>query len=190
VQGALARFPVPEGRAPGFGMMAFGEMLPRAGNAITLDRARIDAWGVPVPHIRCAIGDNERALLTEQLRSVREMADYCGYRIDFAGSTLGLDSRRIWPDVDPVSRFIFRRGFRKSMAIGAAIHECGGARMGSDPATSVLNEHNQLWDVPNVLVTDASCYVTNGIVGPTLTIMALTARACEFVAREHASGAL
>jgi choline dehydrogenase-like flavoprotein len=89
-----------------------------------------------------------------------------------------------------VSRAIFRWGFRKSLAIGAAIHECGGARMGSNPARSVLNEYNQSWDVPDLFVTDASCYVSTGAVGPTLTIMALTARACEHIAREHAAGTL
>jgi len=52
-------------------------------------------------------------------------------------------------DRDPVGRAIFRWGFRKSLAIGAAIHECGGARMGKDPARSVLNEFNQSWDAPN-----------------------------------------
>ena len=70
------------------------------------------------------------------------------------------------------------------MAMGAAIHECGGARMGSDPGRSVLNEHNQVWDVPNLYVTDSSCYVSNGSVGPTLTIMALTARAAEHIAQK------
>jgi choline dehydrogenase-like flavoprotein len=55
--------------------------------------------------------------------------------------------------------------------------------MGSDPATSVLNEWNRSWDVPNLFVTDGSCFTSNGIVGPTLTIMALTARACEHIAR-------
>jgi choline dehydrogenase-like flavoprotein len=81
-------------------------------------------------------------------------------------------------------------GFRKSLAIGAAIHERGGARMGSDPARSVLNEYNQSSDVPNLFVTDASCYVSAGAVGPTLTIMALTARGCEHIAGEHAAGTL
>jgi choline dehydrogenase-like flavoprotein len=85
---------------------------------------------------------------------------------------------------------ILRWGFRKSLAIGAAIHECGGARMGRDPARSVLNEYNQSWDVPNLFVTDASCYSSTGAVGPTLTIVALTARACEHIAREQAGGRL
>ena len=62
--------------------------------------------------------------------------------------------------------------------------------MGTDPKTSVLNEHNQSWDVPNLFITDGSCSVSSGNVGPTLTIMALTARACEYIAQEHGSGAL
>jgi choline dehydrogenase-like flavoprotein len=62
--------------------------------------------------------------------------------------------------------------------------------MGSDPAKSVVNEYNQSWDVPNLFVTDGSCFVSNSTVGPTLTIMALTARACEYIAREHADGTL
>jgi choline dehydrogenase-like flavoprotein len=62
--------------------------------------------------------------------------------------------------------------------------------MGSDPARSVLNECNQSWDVPNLFVTGASCYVSTGAVGPTPTIMALTARACEHIARESAAGTL
>ncbi len=109
--------------------------------------------------------------------------------VNFAASTLGLDSKQVFRDADPFTRFVFRRAFRKSLSIGAAIHECGGARMGGDPAAWVLNEYNQSWDVPNLFVTDASCYVSNGIVGPTLTIMALTARACDYIAREHAAGA-
>jgi choline dehydrogenase-like flavoprotein len=163
-------------------------MLPRAENRITIDARRRDAWGVPAPHIDVSLSDNERAILREQVRSVREMVEHAGFRLDFIGSMLELDARNAFPDADPLSRFVFRKGFRKSLSLGAAIHECGGARMGSDPATSVLNEHNQAWDAPNVFVTDGSCFTSNGIVGPTLTIMALTARACEHLAREHAEG--
>jgi choline dehydrogenase-like flavoprotein len=182
-QGAMARFPVPEGHGAALGMMGFGEMLPRADNAITIDPKRKDAWGIPAPHIRCSMSDNERAIVHEQVRAAREMLEYCGYRLDFVASPLGLDSQDAFRDADPISRFVFRRGIRKSLGLGAAIHECGGARMGSDPATSVLNEWNRSWDVPNLFVTDGSCFTSNGIVGPTLTIMALTARACEHIAR-------
>ncbi|MCU1481852.1 MAG: oxidoreductase [Subtercola sp.] len=188
VQGTVGRLPVPTGHPATVGLMAFGEMLAYKDNAVTLHPWRKDAWGVPIPRIRLAIAENERSLMRAQVRGLREMAEASGYNVNFAGSALGLDSKKVWPNADPVSRALFVLAFKKSLAMGAAIHECGGARMGSDPATSVLNENNQTWDVPNLFVTDASSYVSNGAVGPTLTIMALTARACEYIAREHASG--
>jgi choline dehydrogenase-like flavoprotein len=190
VQGVIGRLPVPDGHAAGFGMMSFGEMPPYPHNRITLHPRRKDAWGIAVPSIDVSLSDNERALLRAQVREVREMIEYCGGKVNFAGTTLGLDSPRVFPQADPASRFIFRRAFRKSLAIGAAIHECGGARMGDDPQTSVLNQHNQSWDIPNLFVTDSSCFVTSGNVGPTLTIMALTARACDFIVREHGTNSL
>jgi choline dehydrogenase-like flavoprotein len=121
---------------------------------------------------------------------IREIFEENGYRLAFSGSSLGLDSRHVWPDSDPLSRLIFRLAVPRSVAIGASIHECGGARMGDDPKKSVLNGFNQSWDVPNLFVTDASCFASGGSVGPTLTIMALTARACEYIAGQHAEGAL
>jgi choline dehydrogenase-like flavoprotein len=190
MQGAMGRIPVPPNSPGGVGLMAFGEMLPYRDNQVTVHPRRTDKWGIPIPRIRLSIRDNERALLAAQVKGLREMAELSGVRVNFAGSSLGLDSRRVWPDADPLSRAIFVLAFKKSMAMGAAIHECGGARMGADPATSVVNEHNQVWDVPNLFVTDASCYVSNGAVGPTLTIMALTARAAEFIAKQHADGSL
>ncbi len=144
---------------------------------------------MPAPHITVTLSDNDRAQLREQVRCTLEMFDAAGFKVNFCGSTLGLSSKNVWPDADRISRYIFRRGFNRALSIGASIHECGGARMGSDPATSVVNEFNQSWDVPNLFVTDASCYVTDGTVGPTLSIMAITARACAFIAREHGSGA-
>ena len=189
IQGTIGRLPVPDGEPAAVGLMGFGEMLPYYDNRITVHSKRVDAWGIPVPNIKLSITDNERALMREQVRGLRELAEACGYRVNFAASTLGLDSRKVWPDAGALSRLIFRVGIRMSLSMGAAIHECGGARMGTDPARSVLNEHNQCWDVPNLFVTDASCYVSNGAVGPTLTIMALTARACEYIARGHAASA-
>jgi choline dehydrogenase-like flavoprotein len=190
VQGTLGRLPVPADHPATVGLMGFGEMLAYYDNRITIDPKKKDAWGIPVARIRLSITDNERALMRGQVAGMREMAEACGYRVNFVGSTLGLDSRKVWPDADPVSRMIFRLGFKKSLALGAAIHECGGARMGTDPGRSVLNEHNQAWDVPNLFVTDASCYVSNGAVGPTLTIMAITARACQYIAEQHTAGGL
>lgn len=188
-QGAMGRIPVPDDHPATFGLMGYGEMLAYRDNTITLNPSKRDKWGVPIPHISITLQENELALLRAQVRTSREMLEQAGFRVNFAGSSLGLDSPNVWPNADPFSRWMFRLNFRKSVGIGAAIHECGGARMGSDPATSVLNQFNQSWDVPNLFVTDGSCYVTNGMVGPTLTIMALTARACEYIAKEHAQGA-
>jgi choline dehydrogenase-like flavoprotein len=100
------------------------------------------------------------------------------------------DSRDIWPDFNAAQRFIFKKGISMALQVGAAIHECGGARMGTDPANSVLNEVNQSWDIPNLFVTDGASFVSNSTVGPALTIMALTARASEFIAGQHADGGL
>jgi choline dehydrogenase-like flavoprotein len=189
-QGAGGRFPVPEGVPTSFGIGAAGEMLPSYDNRVTLNPKRTDAWGVPIAHIRCVLSENDEIIVREGTRALRDMIEHCGYRANFIGSVLGLDSKQVFPDAGPVHRFVFRRGIGRSLAQGAAIHECGGARMGSDPRSSVLNGVNQSWDVPNLFVTDGSCFVSNSTVGPALTIMALTARACEFIATEHAAGGL
>ncbi|MFH8253162.1 GMC oxidoreductase [Microbacterium sp. B2969] len=190
MQGTIGRIPVPEGHGGTVGLMAFGEIPAYRENSITINKRRKDKWGVAIPRIRLAVTDNERNLMRAQVAGLKDMALASGYRINFAGSPLGLDSKKVWPDADPISRALFIVAFKKSVSMGAAIHECGGARMGKDPKTSVLNEFNQTWDIPNLFVTDASSYVTNGAVGPTLTIMALTARACDHAAREHAAGTL
>jgi len=183
VQGTIGRIPVPEGSGGTVGLMGFGEILPYYDNRISLHSWRKDAWGIPIPKIRLKITDNERALMRAQAKGLREMAEASGFKVNFVGTADGLGEGKIWPDADPISRLIFRVGFPMSLAMGAAIHECGGARMGSDPGDSVLNEFNQTWDVPNLYVTDSSCFTTNGAVGPTLTIMALTARAAEHAAQ-------
>jgi choline dehydrogenase-like flavoprotein len=191
VQGAIGRGYIPDDRPAVFGLMGFGETLPYFNNRITLDRHRKDAWGIPAPHIKCSLAQNEHELLREQTRSIREMAQSCGYKIAFSGSALGLEPEiEAFPDADRFSRFIFRTSFKKSMAVGAAIHECGGARMGNDPASSVLNSYNQCWDIKNLFVTDGSCFPSSGTVGPALTIMALTARTCEYIAQEYKTNGL
>jgi len=188
VQGTIGRLPVPEGTPSSLGLMGFGEMLPYENNKISIDPRKKDAWGIPAPRITMRTTANEHAIMRAQMNGLRDMALANGYRINFVGSTLGLDSKKIWPDADPFSRAIFRIGVKYSLAIGAAIHECGGARMGTDPKNSVLNPFNQVWDSPNIFVTDAASYPSNGAVGPTLTIMAMTARACEYAADEYAKG--
>ena len=186
VQGIVGRPPVPEGQPSAFGFMGQGEMPPYRENTVTLDRRKKDAWGVPVPHIRISLTDNERNLIRAEVDAIKEMVTACGYSIDFAISMLGIDkTEKFLPAANWFERLMFRSSFRKSISMGAAIHECGGARMGDDPATSILNAYNQSWDVPNVFVTDSSCFASNGTCGPTLTTMALTTRACEYIAREY-----
>ncbi len=125
------------------------------------------------------------------MRSVKEMVNHCGYRIDFEGSAFGLENgKQAFPEAGWLSRLMYRMSFKKSMAIGAVIHECGGARMGDDPGKSVLNSHNQCWDVTNLFVTDGSSFPSSGTVGLALTIMALTVRACDYIAKEYKANAL
>ncbi len=147
-----------------FWMSAFGEMLPRRENRVTLNRDKKDAWGIPVAHIECAHSDNEREMARDMLESLKEMAVAAGFEI------VRENSRPAPP--------------------GLAIHEVGTARMGDDPKTSVLNRWNQCWDVKNLFVTDGSCFVTSGCQNPTLTMMALTVRACDYLVEEYRRGNL
>jgi choline dehydrogenase-like flavoprotein len=73
---------------------------------------------------------------------------------------------------------------------GLAIHEVGTARMGNDPKKSVLNQYNQMWDAKNVFVTDGSCFVSQGCQNPTLTMMAITVRACDYIKEHYKNGEL
>lgn len=189
-QGAGGRFPVPADYPTSFGLGGVGEMLPRYDNSIRLNPRRRDRWGVPIPHITCTLDENDRILVKHQVKALREMTELCGYQVNFIGSVLGLESKKVWPNFNPVQRLIFKVGISMALKIGAAIHECGGARMGTDPAKSVLNGVNQAWDVPNLFVTDGASFVSNSTVGPALTIMALTARTSKFIVEQHANGGL
>ncbi|MEU6536409.1 GMC family oxidoreductase [Streptomyces sp. NPDC047000] len=189
-QGLGGRFPVPDGHPAPFGLGGSGEMLARYDNSVTLNRRRKDRWGMPIPHIDLTMGDNDRILLKRTMTALKEMADECGYRVNFIGSAAGLESERVWPDFNPLQRLIFKQGIKMSIVLGAAIHECGGARMGADPKTSVMNGVNQLWDAPNVFVPDASSFVSGSTVGPALTIMALAARTSAYIADHHTDGTL
>lgn len=171
--------------------MGFGEMLARPENRITLNPRKKDAWGIPAPHIDCSFGENDLIVMKAQLRAIKEMVSECNYKVDFAGTALGLENaRNAMPDETFLMKTIFRLSFKKSVGLGAAIHESGGARMGDNPSTSVLNSFNQCWDVSNVFVTDGACFVTSGTVGPTLTMMAITARACDYAAEQYKKGQL
>ncbi|HEX5713433.1 MAG TPA: GMC family oxidoreductase [Solirubrobacterales bacterium] len=147
-----------------FWMGAFGEVLPNPENRVELDRERLDAWGIPTLRIHARHGENELAMARDQVATLREMLDAVGFEI----------GQEVTEPALP----------------GASAHEMGTARMGSDPATSVLNSHNQAWDVPNLYVTDAASFTSSGHRNPTLTIMALTVRACLHLSRQLRSGDL
>jgi choline dehydrogenase-like flavoprotein len=136
-----------------FTAVAFGEMLPDPNNRVALDNTRKDKWGVPVLHIDCTHRLAEQRLANDQRVALKALAEV-------AGVTL----RRI--DEEPAPP-------------GSANHECGTARMGRDPSTSVLDPYNQCWDAHGLYVTDAACFPSQGAQNPTLTILALTARACD-----------
>jgi len=186
-QGTIGRTFTASDRPAKFAFVGYGEMLPNPENTITLNPVRTDALGIPIPHITCVMSDNEKAMLLEQMRSIREMAEAAGLQVEFNGSSLKFEEAGAgaFPDDDPISRWFFRKNVKLSMAMGAAIHECGGARMGSDPSHSIVNMNNQCWDAPNVFVTDASCFASGGCAGTTLTIMALSIRAGEYIANNR-----
>ena len=146
------------------GATAFGEMLPNHANRISIDTARVDKWGMPVLAIDCATGENERLMRRDMMNDVAEM-------LEAAGAT-------------NVSVY------DNDYAPGMGIHEMGTARMGRDPKTSVLNGRNQVWDCQNVFVTDGSCMTSSACQNPSLTYMALTARAAAFAVEELKRGNL
>jgi choline dehydrogenase-like flavoprotein len=186
IQGVIGRPMVPPDVPSVFGLTGHGEMLPNVENRVSLHGSRTDRLGVPIPEIRVRMRENELAMLKAQVETQKELIKEAGLGIDFAISALGIDpDSPFMPNSPWLERMLFRMTYKQSVSVGAAIHECGGARMGSDPKTSVLNARNQLWDAPNVFVTDSSCFVTNGTCGPTLTTMALTVRACEYIASEY-----
>lgn len=189
-QGSVGRAPVTDDQPSRLAFFGFGRMLPHADNRIMLDPRRKDAWNIPVPHIRCIMGAEEHALLRRQEETLIETVRSVGGELEFIGSPTGLKEmgRGAFPDADPFSRFMFRRWFRKTMCMGAAIHETGGARMGSNKETSVLDPYNRSWDVPNLIVTDASAFPGSGVAGTTLTVMALTLRACRNLVADYRAG--
>jgi choline dehydrogenase-like flavoprotein len=189
-QGAGGRFPVPPDTPTSVGLGGVGEMLPSYDNRIKLHGRRKDKWGIPIPHIRCVPGENDKKLLRYHIECLGEMVKEAGYTVNFLGSQTGLETKKVWPTYTPLQRAIFRASFGQSLMMGSAIHECGGARMGADPRSSVVNQYNQVWDVPNVIVSDGASFTSNSTVGPALTIMALSARAAAHAAEVQADGGL
>ncbi|HMB72240.1 MAG TPA: GMC family oxidoreductase, partial [Gammaproteobacteria bacterium] len=140
------------------GATGFGEMLPSHANRVTIDESRTDKWGLPVIAIDCETGENERLMRADMMNDMAETLEAAGVR-----------------DVG---------AYDTDYAPGMGIHEMGTARMGRDRRTSVLNEWNQVWDAPNVFVTDGSCMVSSACQNPSLTYMALTARAADYAVAE------
>jgi choline dehydrogenase-like flavoprotein len=164
IQGFAARQLEEGAQLVPFDMKAFGEMLPRYENCVTIDPQKKDAWGIPVAHIACAYGDNEYAMAKDQREALKEMAEEAGFVVESETHTLNPP--------------------------GSTVHEVGTARMGSDPKTSVLNKFNQSWDVKNLFITDGAAFVSQGCQNPTLTIMALTVRACDYILDNYRKGNL
>jgi len=145
-------------------MGAFGEILPHHDNAIRLDHGRKDKWGLPVLAMEVTMRENELAMRKDMAAAGIELFEAVGIK-----------------DVSAHDR-----GYTP----GRCVHEMGTARMGRDAKTSVLNAHNQVWDAPNVYVTDGACMTSASCVNPSLTYMALTARAADHAVRELRVGSL
>jgi choline dehydrogenase-like flavoprotein len=143
----------------------FGEVLPYADNRVTVDESRTDRYGVPLMKVDYRIRENERKM-------VEHMNDFVEELVRTAGGEL-LD---------------YRRGETDKM--GAAIHEHGTCRMGADPKRSALNAFNQMHEVKNVFVVDGSSFTTASEKNPTLTILALSWRASDYLAEELKQGKL
>ncbi len=145
-------------------MTGMGECLPYNENKVALSKDKKDAWGIPTLEIDCEYKANEVAMLKDILSSGSEMLEKAGFKNIYA-----YDSKQ---------------------SPGLGIHEMGTARMGKDPKTSILNAHNQVWDVKNVFVTDGACMTSNACQNPSLTYMALTARAAHYAVEELKKGNL
>ncbi len=140
------------------GITAFGEMLPYHENKITLNKDKKDKWGLPTLTFDVEIKENELKMRKDMMADAEEMLTIAGVK-----------------DV---------KAFDAGYSPGMGIHEMGTARMGKDSKTSVLNGHNQVWDAPNVFVTDGSFMASASCVNPSLTYMAFTARAADFAVNE------
>ncbi|MGH9452026.1 MAG: GMC oxidoreductase [Terriglobia bacterium] len=148
-----------------FGVEAQGECLPCYDNYVELDPQKQDAWGVPVLRIHASYGENEHAMAKAMRQDIGEI----------------LDAMKLQKAKAPSSHLSI---------FGKNIHECGTARMGVDRKRNVLNPFNQVHDAKNVFVTDGACFVTQGCYEPTLTIMAISARAADYIAGEYKRGNL
>jgi choline dehydrogenase-like flavoprotein len=139
-------------------MTGMGECLPDVNNKVTLSKDKKDKWGIPLLDVDCSFRSNETTMLKDILETGAEMLDKAGFK-----NITQFDSKQ---------------------APGLGIHEMGTARMGRDAKTSVLNAHNQVWGAPNVFVTDGACMTSGACQNPSLTYMAITARAADYAVNE------
>jgi len=146
------------------GMTCFGEMLPYHDNRMYLKFNKTDQYGIPLITFDAKLRENEEKLRAHGVQSAVEM-------LEAAGCT-NIDS------------------WNSATAVGACIHEMGTARMGHDPKTSVLNSRNQMHEVPNVFVSDGACMTSAGTQNPSITYMALTSRAVDYVHSQVVEGHL
>ena len=147
-----------------FGIGSWGEHLPYYENKVTLSKNKKDKWGLPVLDIDCEFKENEMAMRKDMKESAVEMLEKVGLK--------NISS------------------YDNAPAPGFCIHEMGTARMGLNPKTSVLNGNNQMHDVKNVFITDGACMTSSACQNPSITYMALTARACDFAVKELKKGNL
>jgi choline dehydrogenase-like flavoprotein len=148
----------------GLFMEGYGETLPYRDNRMWIDPAQVDPFGMPKIHVSMTYRDNEKVMAQQMMDDAVEMLRAAGLE-----------------DV---------KGFNNPVTPGSVIHEMGTARMGRDPKTSVLNSHNQLHAVPNVFVTDGSFMVSSPTQNPSLTYMALTARAADYAVEQLKQGSI
>jgi choline dehydrogenase-like flavoprotein len=146
------------------GIMGFAEILPDHSNRISLSKTKKDKWGLPALDMDCELKANELKMRPDMMSEAAAMLEAAGMK-----------------DVKP---------YDYGYTFGMGIHEMGTARMGRDPKTSVLNGWNQVWDAPNVFVTDGACMTSGACVNPSLTYMALTARAANHAVEELKKGNL
>ena len=151
-------------------MTAFGECLPRHENHVRLDDSLTDKFGIPALRFDADWGENELIMRRDMAASAGEMLEAAGYK--------------------DVNTYDSQVDGGIGAEIGLGIHEMGTARMGRDPQSSVLNQWNQAHDVQNLFVTDGACMTSAGCQNPSITYMALTARAVDYAVKEMKAGKL
>lgn len=141
-----------------------GETIPKETNFVSLDKNQKDSWGIPLLNFSVSYDNNDEMMIKDYFEQVSEMLEKAGF--------VNIETKDT------------------KQAPGLDIHEMGGVRMGKDPTTSLLNEWNQLHACKNVFVTDGACMPSTGTQNPSLTYMALTARAADFAVKEMRKGSI